>query len=139
MDAIGLVARRARCRVLVWNGWRLDGSRHNAEAIRKVYATYGGGLTSDLDDHRSATSWAEDEINAEPALVLTESRTYQWQHRLSVEDYLGLLSTTSQYATAPSDMRDRLFRHLSPAIGPTSFLHGHTLMLIIQPSSGTPG
>ncbi len=62
---------------------------------------------------------------------------YQWGHALPVEDYLGLLSTTSQYTIASSDTRDRLFRHLSSAIGPTAFLNGRTLMLVVEPAHGT--
>lgn len=124
---------------LFWNGWHLDSTRHDVEAIRAVYATYGNGLTSDLDDHRSATSWVENEVDAEPALVLAESKTYQWSHRLTIEEYLGLLSTTSQYAIAPSDLRGQLFGHLRSAVGPTAYLHGRTSMLVIHTTRGPAG
>lgn len=117
---------------LFWNGWHLDSTRHDAEAVRAVYAAHGHGLASDLDDHRSTTSWAELEIEADPSLTLAESMAYQWSRALSIEDYLGLLSTTSQYAIVPADTRDRLLRHLSTAIGPTAFLNGRTLMLVVE-------
>jgi SAM-dependent methyltransferase len=120
---------------LFWNGWRLDGTRHDVESVRAVYADSGGEFTSDLDDHRSTTSWAEGEIATEPSVVLAESRTYEWDHTMSVDDYLGLLSTTSQYAVAPTDRRELLFRHLRPAIGPTAYLNGRTLMLVVEPTS----
>lgn len=124
---------------LFWNGWQLDGTCHDADAVRAAYAAHGDGLASDLDDHRSTVGWAELEIGADPSLALTESMAYQWGHGLPVEEYLGLLSTTSQYTIASSDTRDRLFRHLSAAIGPTAFLNGRTLMLIVEPAHGTPG
>lgn len=119
---------------LFWNGWHLDGTRHDADAVRAVYAAHGDGLASDLDDHRSTAGWAELEIEADPSLMLAESMTYQWDHALPIEDYLGLLSTTSQYAIASSDTRERLFRHLSTAVGATAFLNGRTLMLVVEPA-----
>lgn len=118
---------------LFWNGWQLDGTRHDAEAVRAVYTTHGEGLASDLDDHRSTAGWAEQEIEADPSLTLTESRAYRWAHALPVADYLGLLSTTSQYAVRSSDTRDRLFRHLSAALDPTAYLNGRTKMLVVEP------
>lgn len=64
--------------------------------------------------------------------------SYQWGHALPVDDYLGLLSTTSQYATASSDTRDRLFQHLSAAIGQTAYLNGRTLMLVVETRATRP-
>ncbi len=98
-----------------------------------MYRSYGEGLTSDLDDHRSSVGWAESEIEAQPGLALAESTTYQWEHTVPVEDYLGLLATTSQYAIAAPATRDRLFPHLATAIGPTAHLNGRTLLLVVEP------
>lgn len=124
---------------LFWNGWKLDGTRHDGEAVRAVYAAHGGGLGSDLDDHRSTVGWAEREIEAHPGLALTDSERYRWDHSLPVEDYLALLSTTSQYATAPADLRDRLFGPLAAVLGPTTYLNGSTLLLVVEPAGVVSG
>jgi SAM-dependent methyltransferase len=123
---------------LFWNGWHLDGTRHDAEAIRAVYGAHGDGLVSDIDDHRSTIGWAEREIEADPTLALTGSASYQWGDALPIDDYLGLLSTTSQYATACLDTRNRLFSHLSGVIGPTAHLNGRTLMLVVETHATPP-
>ncbi len=119
---------------LFWNGWQFDGARHDAAAVRAVYASHGGGLASDLDDHRSTAGWAEREIEAHPGLTLSHSEVYRWDHSLPVEDYLGLLATTSQYATAPATVRERLFGPLARTLGPTTYLNGSTLLLVVEPA-----
>lgn len=64
---------------LFWNGWHLDPTQHDLDAVRKVYRRDGRGLVPDIDDHCAAANWAHDEIAAEPALTNAESTTYVWE------------------------------------------------------------
>lgn len=132
-DRLAALLDSAGIAFLFWNGWRLDHTRHDAAAVRAVYAAHGHGLASDLDDHRATAGWAEPEIERHPGLALSESRDYRWDHTMPVEDYLALLTTTSQYAVADPGVRDRLFVPLAAALGPTVHLDGRTLLIIVEP------
>lgn len=117
---------------LFWNGWHLASPAHDLDAVRLLYATHGGGLQPDLEDHRADGRWAEREIEAEPALKLVESRAYAWPWQLNVEDYLGLLMTTSQYAVAQAGIRDPLLGALRELLGDLVTLQGMTHLLIVD-------
>lgn len=114
---------------LFWNGWQLDPTHHDLDAVRKTYRRDGVNLVPDIDDHRGDTGWAEDEIAAEPLLETAAATTYVWNWGLPVGDYLGLLATTSQYAVAGPEGRGRLFDALGPVLGEAVRLNGRTLML----------
>ena len=114
---------------LFWNGWHLAPQAHDVDAVRSLYAECGHGLQADLEDHRSDVSWAESEIATEPDLVLVEARTYEWPWRLSVDDYLALLNTTSQYSVAAPDVREPLLKSLRGLLGDQVTLNGTTLLL----------
>lgn len=114
---------------LFWNGWALDPQAHDHDKVREVYKIVSGGLAPDVDDNRSDGDWAQCEIRDEPQLVPAEERTYTWTWRLSVDDYLGLLATTSQYAVTPPATRAELFLRLQPVLGENVSLAGRTLLL----------
>ena len=114
---------------LFWNGWALDPQAHDHDKVREVYKIVSGGLAPDVDDNRSDGDWAQCEIRDEPQLVPAEERTYTWTWRLSVDDYLGLLATTSQYAVTPPATRAELFLRLQPVLGENVTLAGRTLLL----------
>lgn len=114
---------------LFWNGWHLHRRAHHVDAVRALYADSGHGLQPDLEDHRSDASWAESEIEAEPALGLVAARTYQWPWRLPVDDYLALLNTTSQYSVAAPGVRQPLLNALRELLGDQVVLNGTTLLL----------
>lgn len=119
---------------LCWNGWRLDADAHDLTAVLDLYRAAGGDLVPDIDDERSLTSWAEDEIGAEPLLGRAAASHYYWDWALPVPDYLALLSTTSQYAVAAPGVRTRLFEGLGRVLGEQVRLEGRTLLLTVRPS-----
>ncbi|WP_137121911.1 hypothetical protein [Segeticoccus rhizosphaerae] len=92
-------------------------------------------MVPDIDDERSLTSWAEDEIGAEPLLGETSASHYYWDWALRVDDYFALLATTSQYAVAAPDVRARLFEGLGRVLGAQVRLEGRTLLLTVRPST----
>ncbi|TWP34306.1 class I SAM-dependent methyltransferase [Leekyejoonella antrihumi] len=120
---------------LFWNGWQLDSTQHNLDAVRQVYRRDGGDLTPDIDDHRAGADWAQDEIAAEPALSTAESTSYAWDWELPVDDYLSLLATTSQYAVADLHRRRQLFNALRAVLGDTVRLDGRTQLLSTRPQT----
>lgn len=123
---------------LFWNGWHLAPQVHDVDAVLTPYADVGHGLEPDVDDHRSDVNWAESEIEAEPALVLVDARTYQWPWRLPVEKYLALLNTTSQYSVAAARVREPLLKSLSELLGDLVTLNGRTLLLQVA-ANDAPG
>ena len=114
---------------LFWNGWHLAPQVHDVDAVLALYAHGGHGLQPDVDDHRSDVTWAESEIEAEPALAVVDARTYQWPWRLPVDDYLALLNTTSQYSVTEAAVREPLLKSLSELLGDLVTLNGTTLLL----------
>lgn len=120
---------------LFWNGWRLDPEDHNLGAVREIYHQDGPDLVPDIEDHRSGASWAEQEIAADSQLTASAT-DYAWEWTIAVDDYLGLLATTSQYAVASPEKRASLFTSLKSALGQTVRLHGRTLLLSVRPGSG---
>jgi len=114
---------------LFWNGWHLAPQAHDVDAVLTLYGDCGHGLQPDLEDHRSDVSWAESEIQAEPALGLVDARTYEWPWRLPVGDYLALLNTTSQYAVAAAGVREPLLKALRELLGDQVTLNGTTRLL----------
>ncbi|AKU15431.1 class I SAM-dependent methyltransferase [Luteipulveratus mongoliensis] len=123
---------------LCWNGWHVDPDRHNTNEIQAIYAEHGAGLTSDVDDHRSGPGWAELEVEAKPWMEIVEPKTYEWDWSMPTDDYFALLTTTSQYAIAPSEDRARLFDALRPVLGETVSLSGRTLLLAVRPVGHGP-
>ncbi len=119
---------------LFGNGWSVDRQAHDVDAIAFLYAAQGEGLQPDLTDHRSSAGWAESEIGAEAALVLTDSRIYDWPWLLPVDDYLALLRTTSQYAVASSNVREALLDALREILGDQVILHGTSRLLEVAPT-----
>jgi len=117
---------------LFWNGWQLDPSRHDLEAVRAAYDRAGAGVVPDIDDHRGAASWAEQEVADEPLLEMAATTTYGWGRTLPVTDYLDLLATTSQYAVADAVVRRQLFDSLGPVLGATVELTGRTVLLTVR-------
>lgn len=120
---------------LFWNGWQLDPTQHDLDAVRQVYRRDGGDLAPDIDDHRAGADWAQDEIAAEPALATADSTTYAWDWELPVDNYLSLLATTSQYAVADPHRRRNLFNALEAVLGDTVRLNGRTLLLSTRPQT----
>lgn len=114
---------------LFWNGWILDPDVHDHARVGEVYQGFGVGLVPDVADHRGDGEWAQREIRDEPLLGRAEERTYTWSWRLAVDDYLGLLATTSQYAVTPPEARAELFGRLRPVLGQHVSLAGSTLLL----------
>ena len=119
---------------LFWNGWHLAPQAHDVDAVLTLYVGCGHGLLPDLEDHRSDVSWAESEIEAEPALGLVDARTYEWPWRLPVDDYLALLNTTSQYSVAAAGVREPLLTSLRELLGDQVTLNGTTLLLQVAAS-----
>lgn len=83
--------------LMFWNGWELDGRRHDLAAILEVYRRDGGDLDPDIGGHRAQASWAEREIADEPLLRPATATAYQWPWTLPAADYLGLLATTRHW------------------------------------------
>ncbi|TQL60104.1 class I SAM-dependent methyltransferase [Oryzihumus leptocrescens] len=102
---------------LSWNGWHLAPRAHDVDAVRALYTDCGHGLQPDLEDHRADVSWAESEIEAEPALGLVDARTYEWPWRLPVENFLALLMTTSQYSVTAAGLCEPLLDSLRELLG----------------------
>ena len=119
---------------LFWNGWHLAPQAHDVDAVRALYTDSGHGLQPDVEDHRADVSWAESEIEAEPALGLVEARTYEWPWRLPVENYLGLLMTTSQYSVTAAGVREPLLESLRELLGDQVTLNGMTRLLQVAAS-----
>ena len=124
---------------LLWNGWAINPATHDIAAVERIYQAQGTGLQPDTGDHRSQTSWAESEINAEPGLALVGADHYSWDWRLPIQDYLGLMTTTSQYAVADAASRHQLFASLAAALGPQVDLKGRTVSHVVAPSSAVAG
>lgn len=40
---------------LFWNGWQLDPTHHDLDAVRQAYRRDGGTLVPDIDEHRGDT------------------------------------------------------------------------------------
>jgi len=114
---------------LFWNGWILDPDVHDHARVGEVYQGFGVGLVPDVADHRGDGEWAQREIRDEPLLGRAEERTYTWSWRLAVDDYLGPLATTSQYAVTPPEAIGQLFGRLRPVLGEDVSLAGSTLLL----------
>ncbi len=119
---------------LCWNGWRLRPDAHDLDAVRELYQRHGPDLVPDIDDERSLTGWAQTEMAAEPLLEEANATHYSWDWTLPVDDYLALLSTTSQYAVAEPPVRDLLFEGLRGVLGNPVRLDGRTLLLTVRPS-----
>lgn len=119
---------------MFWNGWHLDPATCDTAAVATVYERLGAELQPDLGDHRSTADWAEEEIGAEPGLRLVSRDLYDWPWRVAIDDYIGLLETTSQYAVAEARQRQRLFASLRDVLEPVVTLHGRTVSLTIAPS-----
>ncbi len=117
---------------LFWNGWRLASQMHDLEGVRALYLRRGHGLQHDVEDHRSDTGWAESEIGTDPNLELVDARSYEWPWRLDVDDYLGLLRTTSQYSVADAGFREPLLNSLRGLLGDQVTLQGRTRLLQID-------
>lgn len=121
---------------LFWNGWVLDPGVHDHAWVQEVYDRFGGGLAPDLEDHRGDGEWARREIRDEPRLEPAGEQTYPWSLRVAVEDYFGLLATTSQYAVTSPEVRAELFTGLRPVLGGHVSLAGNTLLLILRRVEG---
>ena len=129
MESVGRVAAPGGLTFLFWNGWILDPQVQDHARVSEVYEGVGVALVPDVADHRGDGSWAQREIRDEPRLDRAEERTYTWSRRLAVDDYLGLLATTSQYAVTPPEARRQLFGRLRPVLGGFVSLAGSTLLL----------
>ena len=117
---------------IFWNEWALDGQAHDTDRVSATYADLGPDLVPDLDetpdDHRERT-WVEDEIGNEPRLSPVRKKIFPWSRVLRVDDYLGLLSTTSQYVVASPMTRITLFGALRQVLGDEVHLAGRTVLL----------
>jgi SAM-dependent methyltransferase len=117
---------------LFWNEWALDAQAHDSDLVRATYARFGADLVPDLDDvpdGHEETTWVEDEIGNEPPLSPVAKKVFPWSRVLRVDDYLGLLSTTSQYVVASPTTRMTLFGALRQALGAEVHLAGRTVLL----------
>ena len=85
----------------------------------------GYGALMEADDRealaRSFERGADDDV-----------RTYTWPWRLPVDDYLGLLRTTSQYAVADVGMREALLASLREVLGDVVVLLGRTRLIVVR-------
>jgi SAM-dependent methyltransferase len=132
---LGCLIRPEGRAFLFWNGWAINPAAHDIAAVERIYQAQRTGLQPDTGDHRSQTSWAQSEINTEPLLALLGADQYTWDWRLPVQDYLALMTTTSQYALADAASRNQLFASLADALGPQVDLNGRTVNLVVAPSS----
>lgn len=122
---------------LFWNGWSLDPTAHDLAAVERLYQAQAPGLQPDTDDdHRSGPPWAESEISATPGIELVDTTRFIWDWRLPIQDYLGLLATTSQYAVADPALRRRLFAALADILGAQVELDGSTVSLVLSSVAG---
>ncbi|AIF41900.1 hypothetical protein HX89_14445 (plasmid) [Dermacoccus nishinomiyaensis] len=118
---------------MCWNGWSLDGDHHDLEAVRAAYDADGEGVQADLIDGRSNGSWVETEVDAAPGLRTDAIDEFSWGWTLSIEDYLALLATTSQYVVVDRAQRERLFTALHTVLGEEVHLAGRTFAITIAP------
>jgi SAM-dependent methyltransferase len=118
---------------LFWNGWSLNPAVHDIAAVKRLYRSRAAGLQPDTEDHRSGPSWVESEIDAAPGIYLADTTCYDWDWRLPIQDYLGLLMTTSQYAVADPAVRRELFAALAEVLGTGVELNGCSLCLVVSP------
>lgn len=133
---LGSLIRPDGLAFLFWDGWSLNPAVHDIAAVEGLYQASAGGLQPDTEDHRSGPSWGESEIEAAPDVHLADTTRYDWDWRLPIQDYLGLLMTTSQYAVADPAVRRRIFTALADILGTHVELNGRTLSLVVSPAAG---
>lgn len=127
--------------VMFWNGWILDPEVHDHGPIAELYAARAPALVPDLPqdgggDWITGADWVTREVTFSGRLRIAEDRLVSWPWRLAVEDYLGLLATTSQYAVLPEEERAGLLGALRELLGEEVVLDGRTRLVVLAVAAG---
>lgn len=115
---------------LFWTSRFIDPAFRDLAAVRAAYYAAGSGMTPDIEDHHTdGYGWAPEDIAGEPMLDEVSVTMYEFGRLFPVRDYFGLLATTSQYAVAGADARQRLFDMLEPLLGDTGHVNERTSLV----------